>query len=90
MTKIPRYLSDPIQILWLQPDDIFIAVITYVIGINVIGFSLELIILMVSVLWGYSSVKKKYPRGFLKHMLYFLGYAKLKGYPIFNIKEFRE
>ena len=33
--------------------------------------------------WGYGRLKKRYPRGFLRHTLYFAGLTPLKGYPHF-------
>lgn len=38
----------------------------------------------------YSKAKRKYPRGFFKHMLYYMGLIKIEGYPSAFIKEFRE
>jgi hypothetical protein len=38
----------------------------------------------------YAKLKKRYPRGFMKHALYFIGFLELRGYPTFFEKEFTE
>ena len=38
----------------------------------------------------YSKAKKKYPRGFLKLVLYQMGFIKLNGYPNYFMKTFIE
>jgi len=40
--------------------------------------------------WVYSKAKRKYPRGFLKHCLWFAGLVKIKGYPEYFEKKFSE
>jgi hypothetical protein len=47
-------------------------------------------ILMIAVPWIYGRVKKQYSRGLLIHMLFMIGFAQLKGYPLFFEKEFFE
>jgi hypothetical protein len=38
----------------------------------------------------YIRAKKKYPRGFFKHILYFFGLTKLEGYPTYHERDFVE
>jgi type IV conjugative transfer system protein TraL len=85
--KFPRYLSSPLQVLWFESDEIALIAICYTLGLlfGLIGW-----IMMVVVPYLYSRIKKNYPRGFLKHCLYFIGLLHLKGYPIFFEKEFLE
>jgi hypothetical protein len=47
-------------------------------------------ILLIVVPWTYSRMKNKYPRGFLRHGLYFIGLVELKGYPSPFEEEFTE
>lgn len=41
-------------------------------------------------LWGYGKFKKKYPRGFINHISYFIGFTDFKHYPDYFIDKFRE
>jgi hypothetical protein len=83
----PQYLSKPYQILWFEPDDIAIAVGCYLL---VMLFGGVTWILLIVVPWTYSRMKNKYPRGFLRHGLYFIGLVELKGYPSPFEEEFTE
>lgn len=83
----PQYLSAPFQILWYETDEL-----------GVLMFSLVLAFMYGNVFWllvvlapyFYSKMKKSRPRGFLRHILYFAGLIKFKGYPAYFDKEFRE
>ncbi len=85
--RFPRYLSSPIQVLWFESDEIAIIAICYTLGLlfGWVGWCL-----LVVVPYLYSKLKKNYPRGFLKHSLYFLGLLELKGYPIYHEKRFND
>ncbi|MBN2570073.1 MAG: type IV conjugative transfer system protein TraL [Deltaproteobacteria bacterium] len=78
--RFPQYLSDPLQVLWFEPDELSMMFIFF--GLAMVYGSFFWI-LMVLVPWFYSRAKRKYPKGFLKHMLYFIGILNIKGYPIF-------
>lgn len=86
--KFPRYLSSPLQILFLESDDISFGVASYVIG-KQIGYFMWLVMPIV-VVYFYLRFKKHYPRGFLRHLLYFSGLVKLKKYPMYFEQEFME
>lgn len=85
--KFPRYLSSPFQVLWFETDEMAIILICFVLAM-LFGY----------LFWGllfvgpyyYGKLKKNYPRGFLKHTLYFIGLSSLKGYPSYFEKEFSE
>ena len=84
--RIPQHLSDPLQILWFQPDDIGICVLSFIVASIFKGFFWLLIIVgPVIYIWA----KLKYPSSFLKHMLYFVG-KDLKYYPSSFYKKFNE
>ncbi len=85
--RFPRYLSSPIQVLWFESDEIAIIAICYTLGLlfGLVGWALLIIVPYL-----YGKLKKNYPRGFLKHSLYFIGLLDLKGYPIYQEKEFFE
>lgn len=85
--KFPQYLTAPIQILWFEADTFSIIFMSYLVALIFGGFFwLSLIALP----YGYSLLKKKYPKGFLKHIWYFTGFVEMKHYPIFFEEEFLE
>ena len=47
-------------------------------------------VIVPAVPFAYGRLKKNYPRGFIKHVGYFLGIVSFKGYPGFFQQKFRE
>lgn len=86
--KVPQRLNAPYQILWFEEDDISIGSIA--IALMVIDGSLLSFLASVAICFTYWHFKKRYPRSFLKHMLYYAGLMTLKGYPTTFQKEFHE
>jgi hypothetical protein len=85
--KMPQYLSSPYQLLWFEPDDLSIIVVGYLLAMVFGGvFWLGMIVGPVT----YGLLKRRYPRGFLRHMFYMIGWTKLHGYPTFFEEEFVE
>jgi hypothetical protein len=85
--KFPQYLGAPLQVLWLESDDMFFFFMFLTLAMIFGGFFWLLIFLVPAV---YGRIKKRYSRGFLVHMLFFAGFAKLKGYPLFFERDFYE
>ncbi|HZR45797.1 MAG TPA: type IV conjugative transfer system protein TraL [Candidatus Manganitrophaceae bacterium] len=85
--RFPQYLSQPFQVLWLESDELIIALIFYIIALL---FGSIFWLMIVGGPYLYSTQKKRYPRGFLKHCFYFIGLVRLKGYPTFFEDEFQE
>lgn len=85
--RFPTYLSRPFQILWLEADELVFAVIFYLLALMFGRVFIPFIVLGPYI---YVAIKKRHPRGFLKHTFYMIGLAKLKGYPIYYEKEFQE
>ena len=83
----PRYLHRPLQVLWWEADEFAIVMIFFTLAL-IYGYLFWL--LMIAVPYGYSKFKRKYPRGFIFHLLWFVGLLNFKGYPSFFEKEFRE
>lgn len=85
--RFPQYLSRPIQILWFETDEL-------VLGL----FTLTLALIYGNIMWPvffvsqflYTRTKRKNSRGFLKHLLYALGFLNIKGYPAYFEREFHE
>ena len=85
--KFPQYLSSPLQVLWFEVDEVGIIFLSFLMGLMLEGF---FYIGMIVFPYLYTKFKKKYPRGFLGHVFYFLGITKIHGYPHFFQKEFIE
>lgn len=85
MVRFPQYLSQPFQILWFEPDDMAFMAVGFIFAQKFGGIFW---ILMFALPWIYGRMKKRYPRGFLRHTLYFVGIAPMRGYPHFFQKHF--
>lgn len=85
--RFPQYLTSPFQVLWFETDQLAAILLFLVLGLVFGGF--WWIAVFVGP-WFYGKMKAKYPRGFLRHLLYFAGITTMKGYPIYFEKEFTE
>jgi len=85
--KFPQHLSSPLQVLWLETDDLGIVVLCFMIASILKGWFWLLVIAGPLL---YMRAKLKYPRGFIKHILYLSGVKDLEGYPTAFQKEFIE
>lgn len=85
--KFPRYLSSPLQMLWWESDEVAVIFVCFMSAM-LYGGILWFTLLVVPYL--YIKTKKRYPKGFFKHLLYCLGLVKLDGYPSFQEKHFVE
>lgn len=87
MKRFPQYLSCPYQVLWLETDDMGVFFAFFILALMFGGW---FYLLMVVMPFLYGRFKHKYPRGFLKHMLYFTGIINIKRYPTFYENHFVE
>jgi type IV conjugative transfer system protein TraL len=85
--RFPQYLSSPFQVLWFETDELVIVVVFLIFAL-IFGYLFWLFLFVGPYL--YTRLKKKYPRGFLRHVLYFIGLIRIKGYPSYFEKEFFE
>lgn len=86
--KFPEYLHRPLQVLWWESDELGLMMLALVIGMV-----FEHIIFWIVPFLGvfqYGKIKKKYPRGFIKHLMYFIGLVKFKHYPDYWEEVFQE
>ena len=83
----PQYLHRPLQILWFELDEVIIFFACFS-ATMIYGRWLWLIWPVGQ--YAYSRTKRNNPRGFLKHVLYILGFVQMKGYPEYFQKEFHE
>jgi hypothetical protein len=88
MARVPRYLHLPPQILWFDTEDLAAIAGCYLAWLM---FSSWVILpFAVLVPFFFIRTKQRRPRGFLRHKLYSLGFASLKGYPPAHVRSFRE
>lgn len=85
--RFPQYLSAPYQVLWFEADDLLLIMMFFVFTMVFSGWLFPLVVIGP---WLYARAKRKYPRGFLKHWLYFMGLVSMPGYPNYFQKEFFE
>jgi type IV conjugative transfer system protein TraL len=85
--KFPKYLNSQIQLAWWEIDVVAVTVFSVYIGVFLRGPFYITIFLFP---YYYNKFKKNYPRGFLKHLTYFIGLKEFKGYPSFFEKRFLE
>ena len=85
--RFPQYLSKPIQVLWFELDELIIFLFTLTFTLIYGGFMwFVFVVIQVS----YTRTKRKNARGFLKHILYMLGFMKMNSYPEYFQREFHE
>jgi len=75
------------MILSFEPDEQMIILLSVIGGVTIWGWGLLVPVLLPYL---YIKTKKKYPRGFVKHIFYILGFIKFGGYPTYHEKEFIE
>jgi type IV conjugative transfer system protein TraL len=83
----PQYLSAPLQVLWFEPDELGV-VFTFFLVAMIYGSVTWLLLLIAP--WYYCRLKKEYPKGFFRHVLYFIGITSMKGYPTYFEERFFE
>jgi type IV conjugative transfer system protein TraL len=87
-SRVPQYLSSPMQIMWFESDEFAIMVILFTLAMVFGGWTMWGLFFFGT--WGYIKAKNKYPQGFLKHMIYFAGLKEMAYYPGPFEKEFNE
>jgi len=85
--RFPKYLSAPVQVLWFEPDDLGILLFSFTLALIFGGLCWLLLFLLPYL---YSRFKRKYPKSFFKHLLYFSGVKTPEKYPTAFEKRFLE
>jgi len=75
------------QVLFMESDEASVFVLFFGLAFIFGGY---LWLLSILVPWIYHHYKKQYPRGFLKHVLYYCGFQSLEKYPSYYEDEFFE
>ncbi len=76
--KVPQYLHLPVQVLWFDMEEVMVITLLYVVAVIFGGWTW--LALFVGPFY-YMQVKRRKPRGFLRHFLYQVGIYQLDGYP---------
>jgi len=85
--RFPQYLSKPFQILWFEVDELVIFLFSLTLAL-IYGKLMWIVFLAVQ--YFYTRTKRTRSRGFLKHVLYLLGFLRMKNYPEYFQREFHE
>ncbi len=85
--KFPQYLSKPLQVLWFETDELIIFIFSLTLALT---FGKLMWIVFFVFQYFYTKTKRTKPRGFLRHSLYVFGLLKMKNYPDYFEREFRE
>ena len=85
--KVFQYLHKPYQVLFLEEDELVLFTVLFFLAFVFGGIFW---ILIIPCVFGYASIKKRLPRGHLRHYLYKLGVVNLKGYPSYFEDRFNE
>jgi type IV conjugative transfer system protein TraL len=83
----PQYLSRPMQFLWWESDEL--AVLLLFVGL---AMMFEGVFWLLPFVGSYTFVrlKREHPKDFLRHVFYFIGLTRLRGYPEYWEREFSE
>lgn len=76
--RVPQYLHRPVQLLWFEGDEILAIGMGYFAGVLFEGYAWSAIVVLP---WVYIRAKRRYPRGFLRHALYAMGFLRMDGVP---------
>ncbi len=85
--KFPQYLSKPIQVLWFETDELVVFFFFFTLAL-IFGKFMWIVLIVFQVF--YTTTKRTKARGFLRHSLYMFGLLKMKNYPDYFEREFRE
>ena len=85
--RFPQYLSKPIQVLWFETDELVLFVFTLTLALL---YGKLMWIVFLATQYFYTRTKRVKPRGFLKHIIYMIGFIKMNNYPEYFQREFHE
>ncbi len=85
---VPKHLHKPVQILWFDLEDLALMVVCYIFWLVVDEWWVLPLVVLVPYL--FMGIKARKPRGYLRHLLYQLGFERLRGYPPPTIRTFKE
>lgn len=89
MTRIVRYIDDPVSFFFWDLDEVIVFSTFMVMGFLTDTLT-YLIIIGIILSFGLSKLKQSRSEGFFMHILYWFGFYRLKGCPPSYIREFVE
>lgn len=89
MTRIARYIDDPISFFFWDIDEVVVFSTFMVMGFLTDTLT-YLIIIGIVLSFVLSRVKQSRSEGFFMHVLYWMGFFRLRGCPPSYIREFVE
>ncbi|WP_305045023.1 type IV conjugative transfer system protein TraL [Geoalkalibacter sp.] len=84
----PAYLSSPFQVLFWETDELLMIVMGLVIALLSDALWTWSLVIIIPVI--YCRIKKDRPKGYLYHLLYFAGFIKMEGYPLYFDNTFQD
>ncbi|HPJ93796.1 MAG TPA: type IV conjugative transfer system protein TraL [Deltaproteobacteria bacterium] len=88
MEKVPQYLNAPFTVLFWSSDEFVIIILFITLALAFGGYPLWILAFIGP--FGYVHFKRKYNRGFLKHLIYMSGLKTFEGYPSTFERDFME
>lgn len=89
MTRIVRYIDDPVSFFFWDLDEVVVFSTFMVMGFLTDTLT-YLIIIGILLSFALSKVKQSRSEGFFMHILYWVGFYRLRGCPPSYIREFVE
>ncbi|MGK7345005.1 MAG: type IV conjugative transfer system protein TraL [Candidatus Nitrospinota bacterium M3_3B_026] len=86
--RFPRYLNSPMQVLWFEADELAVLFFFFAVALNFESWTMWGV--AAAAPWIFGKLKRRYPRGALKHLFYFAGLTTPPGAPTWFEKDFCE
>ena len=86
--RVPEYLDRPMTVVMFDMDEVIVFIACLYVWFMFGGWLLALFSVVVP--WLYHRKKQDNPRGYIQHLLYFVGLQKLHNYPEYFDYEFHE
>lgn len=83
--KMPQFTAAPYQFAFVDDDELFVAICCLGVSMFVTWY---LFLFCVFILFEYCTAKRRNPRGFLHHFMYYCGLAAQKAYPSTFVRKF--
>lgn len=87
MERMPQFLHRPTKFIGLEDQELAVVFLAYALSLFFKGYSF-FYFLGAAIL--FIPFKRSKPRGYIGHLIYRAGFAKLKGYPYAVAEKFRE
>ena len=85
--RMPLYMHLPLQILWFEATEMM-AITLFYIAAMIFGGMMWILLFVGPYLL--ITVTRSQPRGYMKHLIYNLGWSHMPGYPTPSATRFKE